>query len=61
MDNLKVKTIDELIETLELIKMEHGNLPIYSEYDSSYNEGTTVYVSHIDNYFTTERIKVIIV
>jgi len=61
MDYLKVKTIDELIEALQLIKLEYGNLPTYSEYDSSFTDQISIEVCTEYSEDYKEKKKVIII
>ena len=47
MPKFDYKTIDDVINILQKIKEEHGNLPIINEYDASYWIGGTIRVNHI--------------
>lgn len=58
-----MKNIQELIDELEKIKKEHGNLLLMTEYDASYTFGADVKVSmerNPDNY-SGDKIKVLMV
>jgi len=47
MPKFDYKTIDDVINILQKIKEEHGNLPIINEYDASYWIGGTIRVNDI--------------
>ncbi len=55
------KTVDDVINILQKIKEEHGDLPIMNEYDASYWIGGSIRVDsgrNPDNYLGP-RIKVV--
>lgn len=47
MPKFDYKTIDDVINILQKIKEEHGNLPIINEYDASYWIGGEIRVNDI--------------
>jgi len=61
MPTFDYKTVNDVINILQKIKEEHGDLPIMNEYDASYWIGGTIRVDsgrNPDNYLGP-RIKVV--
>jgi hypothetical protein len=63
MEKFEISRIQDLIDTLELIKNKYGDLPIMKEYDASYSLGSTVFINdeHNPDDYLGKKIKVVMI